>query len=221
MITERYRKDYDGEFILLDTKFVDGKKIQEREWVDNPLVLDLKSPRAAVVGSSVDRELFDYTKLENHVGGLRGCLSLTMYGVGDVWKDMKFTHLVASSDSVVKEIANTEYSEETIVYATSRQCIEYPGKFFIVPHQPLICPLAMAVYLAAFDGYQEVYLLGYNQETPAEHKNWIQDISAVIAAYAGTKFVLVGVPAAMPDEWRNLRNVRTMRYTDFISHCDV
>jgi hypothetical protein len=221
MSTARYRSDYDGEFILLDTKLVDGKKIQEREWIDNPLEIDHRSPRAVVIGSDVDRLQFDYKLLEDHVGGLRGCLSLQTYGVGELWKDMKFNYLVASSDTVVEQIASSNYSEDTVVYASAGQCIKHPGMFYIVPHQPLLAPIATAVYLAAFDGYQEVYLLGFNSETPINNPSWINDVDAVINTYQGTKFIFVGVPSIVPSQWRHRKNVRTMRYPEFVTHCDV
>jgi len=37
MSIERYREDYSGEFVITKTTFKNGKKVQEREWIDNPI----------------------------------------------------------------------------------------------------------------------------------------------------------------------------------------
>lgn len=53
MMQQRRRQDYPGEFIITRTTFRDGRKIQEREWIDNPIVNQHISGRAAVV--AIDR----------------------------------------------------------------------------------------------------------------------------------------------------------------------
>ena len=56
MIQERYRQDYDGEFVLLQTSIRNGVKEQRREWMINPIQNQHVSGRAAVIGSNLDRE---------------------------------------------------------------------------------------------------------------------------------------------------------------------
>ena len=34
---ERYRTDYDGEFVIVSNTIENGKKHQEREWIENPI----------------------------------------------------------------------------------------------------------------------------------------------------------------------------------------
>ena len=34
-MSERYRTDYDGEFVIINNTIKDGKKHQEREWIRN------------------------------------------------------------------------------------------------------------------------------------------------------------------------------------------
>jgi hypothetical protein len=79
----------------------------------------------------------------------------------------------------------------------------------------------LAIYLAAFDGHNEIFLLGYNNETPADTLSWIADINAVFSTYRLTNFILVGTESNMPTSWRNNRNVSCMEYRDFVSYCDV
>ena len=72
MIEERYRADYDGEFVILETKWSGGKKEQTREWVPNPIENQHISGRATCILSNIDQFRYDYRKLENHRGGLLG-----------------------------------------------------------------------------------------------------------------------------------------------------
>jgi hypothetical protein len=76
-------------------------------------------------------------------------------------------------------------------------------------------------YLAAFDGHKEVFMLGYTDETPAGHNEWIDQIAGIFRAYTGTRFYLVGEPTRMSDTWLNCSNVQSMNYRDFIGYCDV
>ncbi len=53
---ERYRKEYDGEFVIVENKISGGKKYQEREWIDNPIENQHISGRAAVIGGGNSRK---------------------------------------------------------------------------------------------------------------------------------------------------------------------
>ncbi len=91
----------------------------------------------------------------------------------------------------------------------------------MIPLRPRIVDLATVIYLAAFDGHKEIFMLGYTDETAGGHNEWIQQIVNIFAAYSGTKFYLVGESTRMPDAWVNCPNTQTMTYRDFIGYCDV
>lgn len=221
MIQARYRSDYAGEFVLLETKFEHGKKIEKREWIANPIDNHHISGRAAVIGSRTDVPQFSFTKLARHHGGLLGKKKLQTYGSNDLWQDMKFDFVVAIESENVEAITAANYNQENIVYSTARNCVRHAGKFYLVPHAPVLDELSMAVYMAAFDGHREVFLLGYNNDTPMVDKNWSAYLNHVLQAYAATDFVLVGTASNMPSVWRQNRNVRTIKYREFVSYCDV
>ena len=221
MLTPRYRNDYTGEFVLLESRFVDGKKQEQREWIPNPIENHHISGRAAVIGSRTDIDQFDFTKLTRHQGGLLGKKRLQTYGSNNLWQDMKFDFMVAIESENVQAIDQAGYNHETIVYSTARNCMKYAGQFYLVPYSPVLDELSIAVYLAAFDGHKEVFLLGYNNDTPRVDKNWTAYLNHVFQAYASTDFILVGIASNMPDAWRHNRNVRTMKYREFVSYCDV
>ena len=72
----RYRTDYAGEFVILESKWAGGKKEETREWIPNPIENHHLSGRAAVIGSNIDKWQFDYTRLQRHRGGLLGSKKL-------------------------------------------------------------------------------------------------------------------------------------------------
>jgi hypothetical protein len=81
MIREQYRSDYEGEFVITESRWSGGKKTQNREWVPNPIKNQHISGRAACIASDVDKERFDYTRLQRHKGGLLGSKKLQTYGI--------------------------------------------------------------------------------------------------------------------------------------------
>jgi hypothetical protein len=64
-----------------------------------------------------------------------------------------------------------------------------PGEFYLIPYKPRIIDMATIIYLAAFDGHKEIFLLGYNEETPVENE-WINRSPGIFEAYTGVKFYL-------------------------------
>ena len=54
-MSERYRTEYDGEFVIVSNIVKEGKKLQEREWIENPIKNQHISGRAAVIGHGQSR----------------------------------------------------------------------------------------------------------------------------------------------------------------------
>lgn len=217
----RYRSDYAGEFVILETKWSGGKKSETREWIANPIENQHISGRAACIGSSVDQTKFDYTKLQRHRGGLLGSKKLQTYGTGSVALEMRLDFTVETDSTALNKILESGYQTNNIVYTTPRHCIAHPGEFYLIPLRPRIVDMATVVYLAAFDGHKEIFLLGYNDEASGGNNNWVGQLSNIFSSYAGTKFYLVGESTRMPDAWVDCVNVRCMNYRDWIGYCDV
>ena len=217
----RYRRDYSGEFVITRTRLANGRGQQIREWIPNSVENQHISGRAAVIGSAVDQERFDYTRLQRHRGGLLGKKRLQTYASGTIWSEMPVDFYVTIDRPRIKLINAAEYHKHSVVYTTPGLCIAYPGDFFLVPMSPQLSEIALAVYLAAFDQHEEVFLLGYNNETPVQDSGWVAHVNSIFEAYAETRFVLVGASVNMPDAWRNNRNVDTMKYRDFVIYCDI
>jgi hypothetical protein len=221
MIQERYRRDYDGEFVVVETRLSGGKNQQTREWIPNVIENHHISGRAAVIGSRTLSHRFQYQRLQRHRGGLLGKKRLQTYGTSDLWRDMNFDFFTSTDRKQIGDIAEAGYDERCTVFTSGRICVENPGRFYLIPYLPQIDALAVPIYLAAFDGHAEVFMLGYCLETPGGSRTWISDIDSVMSAYAGTSFVLVGVEGNMPTSWRSHSNVRCMAIPEFVSYCDV
>lgn len=221
MNVARFRRDYDGEFIVTEVKVVNNSTEQKREWIPNSVTNHHVSPRAVVVGGHDIFNRFDFRKLKTNKGGLLAKKALQTYGTSSLWQDMPFHFFVTTQPDQAKSMIESGYTQDNIVFTTSKICVDNPGHFYPVPYLPVMDQLALAVYLAAFDEHTEVFLINYNIETLAGTANWIDDVNTVIRVYDTVKFILVGTEAAMPRAWRNNHNCSVMSIRDFISHCDV
>jgi hypothetical protein len=126
-----------------------------------------------------------------------------------------------SDQQKLKQILSTNYQQNNIVYTTPRNCIDIPGEFYLIPQHPRLIDIAAILYLAAFDGHQEIFLLGYNVETPVDQPSWFDQVRQVMDAYAGIKFYLIGEKANMPDVWMEAPNAVDLNYGDFVGYCDI
>jgi hypothetical protein len=219
--TARYRTDYPGEFVVSESRWAKGKKTQTREWIENPIENHHISGRAACIGSPIDHYLFDYTMLAKHRGGLLGSKRLQTYGTADIADQMRLDFVVENSQDRLDKLKTTNYQVENIVYTTSKLVVANPGEFYLLPHTPLMINMALILYLAAFDGHQEIYMLGYNRDALFGSTDGIKQICNVFNTYAGTKFILVGVQADQHPEFFECPNVSGLEFRPFISQCDV
>ena len=221
MITAHYRSDYEGEFVITESRWSGGKKTQAREWIANPIANQHISGRAACIASSIDKENFDYKKLERHRGGLLGSKKLQTYGTGVITKEMRLDFAVEIDKLIIKDILDRGYSTDNIVYTTTRSCLVNPGEFYLIPYNTLMAMEALILWLAAFDGHKEIFMLGYNNLTPGTTSEWMSHVNSVIAAFPSVKFILAGEETVMPREWRKNANVSCINYREFVTYCDV
>lgn len=221
MIEARYREDYAGEFVILETRWSGGKKQQQREWVSNPIENHHISGRATCIGSNADRHKFDYTRLQRHRGGLLGSKKLQTYGIGSIAAEMKLEFTVETDPDNLVKLLETHYNEDNVVYTTAKNCVDNPEKFYLIPYNPRLLDLATLPYLAAFDGHKEIFLLGYNKDLPIEQADWQTQLTTVIKSYSGVRFYFVGEPTNMFNEWFDCANTTSMTYREFISYCDI
>lgn len=217
----RYRSDYAGEFVVTETRWSGGRKQQQREWVANPIENHHISHRAACIGTMIDQHLFDYTRLQRHRGGLLSSKKLQTYGTGRIAEQMRLDFAIETNAAVLQTLIDNGYASQNILYTTAKNCVAIPGEFYLIPYNQNFLTEITPVYLAAFDGHEEIFLLGYNNDSPIDNANWTDQLAKIFAAYAGTKFYLVGESTNMQQSLFDLANVTSMSYRAWISYCDV
>jgi hypothetical protein len=212
MITQaRYRTDYEGEFVVVESVWRNGRKEQKREWVPNQIENQHISGRAAIIIS--DSDLVDF----NHTIGSK---KLQTYGLGKISQQMRLDFTVETDSAVLKEIKSRNYQVNNIVYTTTRQCLLNPGEFYLIPFNPTMCLESLALYLAAFDGHKEIFIIGANNDTVGSNSAWTYHMSKVFELYRSTQFVSVGRPHNTIEHWFNCPNFKTITHREFISYCD-
>lgn len=223
MIQERYRADYDGEFVVIDTVWKRNQKLQNREYIKNPITNQHISGRAAVIGQDPTGREDVIRILENHRGGLLGQKKLQTYGCEGIWKKIRVDFCVEQNVDDLQQIVEQKQNVNTVFYSSVRNCLKFPGEFYIIPYLVRLRPCAQSAYLAAFDGHKEVFLIGVdgiNNDTVYDPQS-IVDLNQVFKAYPGVKFYFV-TDASYPDNsLRNNANVDVWSYAKFINHCDV
>lgn len=218
MIIERYRSDYTGEFIVASTRFVDGKKEIKREWVDNPITNTHISSRAAIFGPGESQSDFDFTKLQNHQGGLLAKKKLQTYGSDGIYTKMRLDFYVSFEPRELEKITKTDYSENNIVYTSAANCLKYPGYFYLIPYGVRLPPSVTAAWLAAFDQHKEIFLLNFG----TVNDKIVQSMAELIGAYPGTIFYYVhNNHLSAPPSWRKHKNFQIMNVNSWVTYCDV
>jgi len=220
---ERYRKDYDGEMVVTNVKQVGGQKEFTREWIDNPLELESISGRATCITKGPSIENFHIKRLSNHKGGLLGTLALHVYAVDDLYKQFTPNFLTTFSDDILKDIVANNLAEEIITYTSTKQCLQHPGEFYIIPYGFKTIPEIVNLWLACFDGHNEVFMFGYDEtnDNGTRRDKMILGALDVMQTYSDIKFYWVVKQGEMPKEWRYLRNIKQMTVNEYVSYCDI
>ena len=222
MIPERYRSDYDGEFVIVNTVFKNGKKEQEREWVENP-IKNKHMGRATCLVNGPSTQGFKFHTLEDHKGGLLASKAMQVYGVDDIFRELKCNFLVSTNQQMLDEIKEKNYQENTIVYTTPKLCIENQGEFFLIPHGFKSTAHAIALWLACFDEHKEIFLFGYDEvdNTGKEQQKMIQSVNEVIKAYPDVQYYFVHKNSNIPESFKYHLNMKEMTVEEYVSYTDT
>lgn len=220
---ERYRADYEGEYVITGLRIVNGRKQQEREFIENPLNINSISGRATCVsvGDSSTRLYLDrLTKYH----GLLNTLPLNVYTTGNLYNKVHANFHITFNRDYLQELVDQDLTEKIMVYTSNSNCIKTPGEFFIIPYGVKGTEESIAAYLAAFDGHTEVFLLGYDEYTndgQTRRTKMIESLMSVFDAYSTVKFYHVIAQGNKPTEWLQYRNVKSMTVTEYVSYCDI
>jgi hypothetical protein len=242
-ISKQYRSDYEGEKIVTDRNYTAGIWQDTVEHVHNAVTNNQISNRAVVIGNGPSRVDFPIAHLKTRAG-LLGADTLQTYGCNALYRDFIPDFLIASGQpAIVKEIADSQYVVDNVVYTNALHLLEYPNKFYLIPHDPYTDAGTVALYLAAFDGHKKIWMLGFDgQDTPGFNYNiyagtngyddtrslvledkWVNDKKAIFDTYDDIEFIRVNERGSdrIPEPWKYSTNFRQISFNDFIIEANL
>ena len=150
------------------------------------------------------------------------------------------------NNDIVEEIAHSDYTKtytkNRIVYSSAIHLLEYPGQFYLIPHDPMADAGTTAAYIAAFDGHKKVYLLGFDGHEPGwnnnvyagtngydpkevdiDHSEWISNHKQLFDVYDDVDFVWVTPHGRtpIPELLKYCLNFRQISFRDLVLECDL
>jgi hypothetical protein len=246
-IKKLYRTDYLGEDVVKDLVWENGEWKTTAEYVPNNVINNQISNRAVILGNGPSRvqQTQDILPIiKNHKGGLLASGRLQTYGCNALYRDFTPDFLVANGTEIAKEIAESGYCADNIVYSGQDSVLAWPGKFYLVPQNPHWDAGSMAAYLACFDGHKTVYLLGFDchsgehdshynvyagtngypdYDAPNSEAFYTKSLLLVMNTYSDVEFVRV-VPTKYhytPEQWKYQLNLRQISFNDFVLEADL
>jgi len=227
---QRYRTDYDGEFVIVSNTIKNGKKHQEREWIDNPIENQHISGRAAVIGNGDSRHTTKLhgkfnlkNNIEQHAGWHLGRKRLQSYGSQGCWQEMQCDFYIEFDQEKLNELLETGYQKKVSVYSNARNCISNAGEFYLVPYGTRGRSLTVATWLACFDGHKEIFLLGADARNSIGEfdEQLVNQMNQVMSQYRDVKFVFVSDNIPPSNVWKQNINFDIWTYGEFVSFCDI
>jgi len=242
-IVKRYRRGYTGEDIIAQRTLENGQWTTTTERVPNNVVNNQISNRAAVFGNGQSRLDFNVQHILKHKSGLLGADTLQTYGCNAFYREYTPDFMVCSSRAIAQEMVNANYTQDKIVYTRVDIMLEFPGKFYLIPHDVYADAGTTALYLAAFDGHRRIYMLGFDGQEPTAQNNnvyagtngydattaqinsekWGQAQKMLFDAYNDVDFVHVSISGRhkIPESWRYCTNLRQITFRQMVLEADL
>ena len=241
-INKLYRKSYTGEEIIAKRYLENGVWTTVTQRVPSNVTNNQISNRAVVFGNGISRSTFNSDHVIDHKSGLLGADTLQTYACNAFYRDYTPDFLVVTDRRIADEIVKNKYTNN-ITYARVDITLEFPKKFYLIPHDVYADAGTTALYLAAFDGHKRVYMLGFDGQDTSGHNNnvyagtagydpvkfnvsdekWVNNQLAVFNTYDDVDFVHVSETgrATIPESWKYCTNLRRISYRDMVLEADL
>lgn len=242
-LNKLYRRGYTGEEIIASRSLENGIWTTVTEHVPSNVTNSQTSNRAAVFGNGQGRVKFNPEIIIAHKSGLLGADTMQTYACNAFYRDHTPDFLVVTDRRIAKEIVDIDFTKDNIVYSRVDVTLEFPKKFYLIPHDVYADAGTTALYLAAFDGHKRIYMLGFDgQDTPGHNNNiyagtsgydpvnfnlsdqkWIDNQLAVFNTYNDVDFVHVSETGrqTIPESWKYCTNLRRISYRDMVLEADL
>ena len=238
-----YRTDYTGEDIVQERTLTKGMWESTTEHVPNNVINNQISNRAVIFGNGTGRQDMPIHHVLNKKSGLLGAESLQSYACNAFYRDHTPDFLVVTTRVIADELAKTSYPTDNICYTRVDISLEFPKKFYLIPHDPYADAGTTAAYIAAFDGHKKIYLIGFNGQSQQGFNDniyagtrgydaadaivsdlkWVSNIVALCRIYDDVDFVRVTENGrrSTPETWKSLTNLRQISFHDFVLEADL
>ena len=157
-INKLFRNSYTGEDIYSSASYRDGVWEYRKEFVPRTLNYQGFGKTAVIIGNGISRLDFDLAEFKKS----NVIKKIKTYGCNALYRDFQPDFLVCTRPDVIKEVVQKRYSATNVVYATGAAILDYPGSFHLIPQDPGWNSGSLAAYLACFDGYHKVVLIGFD-----------------------------------------------------------
>lgn len=249
-IKKLYRSNYVGEDVHRDLVWENGQWNFAGEFVPNNIINNQISNRAVVLGNGPSRTmLYPHSDilpmLKRHKGGLLAEGAVQTYGCNAIYRDFDPDFLIVTGGEIAQDIVKIGYWFNRIVYSTHDAVLHYPGKFYLIPQNPLWDAGATAAYIACFDGHKKVYLIGFDghpfsttindaniyvntrgyskSDEPHTGDFFVRSMLNVMSVYDDVEFIRV-MPTKnwyTPKSWLYLTNFRQIDFREFVIEVDL
>ena len=238
-----YREDYTGEDIIQERVLTNGVWESVTEYVPNNVVNNQTSNRAVVFGNGTSRTNMPIQHILSKKSGLLGANTLQSYACNAFYREYNSDFLVVTNRVIAEELSKTAYPTDNIVYTRVDISLEFPGKFYLVPHDLYMDAGATATYIACFDGHKKIYLVGCDGQTDPNYNNniyagtvgydsktanltgnsWDKSYLQIFNVYNDVDFVLVSPSGKYPTNasWKSCANFRQISFREFVLECDL
>lgn len=226
-IRQLYRANYAGENVITKLHMTDGEWIPELEFVPNQVTNTFTTRQALIFGDGESHKEFDLRFIRDHKGGEFGTNRLQTYGVDNTYEYYTPDFLVADDDLTVDQLANSDYTDEHIVYANAMYILRYPGKFYLIPQSLGLDPNALATYMACFDGHKKIFLMGFDEYTHSKlnshNQFYVNSLKAVMDTYQDVDFVRVQKynTHSTNELLQGTSNFRQISFREFVIEADI
>ena len=238
-----YRSNYAGEHVIGTLTLESNEWNPETEYVPNAVFNTHTTSQAIAIGNGESRKNFDLSFISRHTGGLLAVDKLQSYGCNALYRDFHPDFLILTGDDVTKEVAESRYVDDRIVYATGDNVLKYPGKLYLIPQNLYYDAGSLAAYMACFDGHKKVFLLGYDsygdesavnnvyKDTPGyptsdttQNGAWFtKSLASVVRIYDDVEIIRV-MPTNtyyLAPELQQLTNFRQVDFREFSIEADL
>lgn len=231
-----YTADYLGEMVSANTSWKSRNDPSSMTWIERTIINDDHIGIAHVIGNSTSRLNFDLNLLNGQVGGEHGVRSVGQsYGCNLLYNDFSPTFLICTNKILCKEIVDSGYSEDNIVYSNVKNILLHPGYFHLYPKLFTASIGNLALRLACADGHKTIFMLGmttyatesdniyinkhelYKEVNPTNANNkLVNDACKIFLTYPDVKFYFVCKnPGLMPEAYNwcpNVEEITMLQY---------